>query len=434
MQKENQKQQQELEDASAQEKELQCHQSVYTQQYYENRGRLPPKSEDEVDYEDNDELFNPKPRPHLVADFDQDLDNESGSPIRMFFPTALRNVSVRTQSPPRTVRKSASKAPVAKLGNLPTPPSTQQSSVRDIEKLPATQQTPATTTPEAPELPQQSHEAGLEEQLQLRQLELIPSESGKLLRDYHGKSKKLLRRAIQTYEATVLAACLCPDSELQSSWVNGIWAEEMAALPEDEAEYELMDEVEYYLDQWSTGSCKPKNLDEDVLAPIWVKHMSQVKEEYAGIGLEWLEKPVKMSKEDQKRATEELCDLRIPESDDENEGSEDESDRETDMSSPNASALELDTNDNGTEGQGIACDNAHGPGSNGLELEKGDNLVEQNMGDVDVVPANSDSGSLTTGDTPGSSAAVVEENVQAVPKHAEVQKALKKTKKQATQV
>ncbi|KAE9388321.1 hypothetical protein BT96DRAFT_1004288 [Gymnopus androsaceus JB14] len=400
--------------------------------------------------------------------------------------------------------------------------------------------TPATTTPEAPELPQQPHEAGLKEQLQLRQLELIPGES-----------------------ATVLAACLCPDSKLQSSWVNGIWAEEMAALPEDEAEYELTDElshretcvrgsswdhlvpimasiypfkqglgacikkynkklhstltlnfgfyyldpeactgymqtdiivkaVEYYLDQWSTGSRKPKNLDEDVLAPIWVKHMSRVKEweeinpdktlalqqwwykkgrqvwvffqhdihlnpifdrEYAGIGPEWLEKPVKMSKEDQKHAAEELRDLRIPKSGDENEGSEDDSDRETDISSPKASALELDTDDNGMEGQGIACDNAHGPGSDVLKLERGDNLLEQNIGDVNIVPANSDSGSLTTGDTPGSSAAVVKENVQAVPKRktrkrkageqdaileldvdAEVQKALKMTKKQATQV
>ena len=155
----------------------------------------------------------------------------------------LHNVSVRTQSPPRTVRKSTSKAPVAKLGNLPTPPSTQQSPVGNIQKVPATQQTPVTTTPEAPEPPQQPHEAGLEEQLQLRQLELIPGESGKLLRDYRGKSKKLLRRAMQSYEATVLAGCLCPDSELQSNWVNGIWSEEMAALPEGEAEYELTDEV-----------------------------------------------------------------------------------------------------------------------------------------------------------------------------------------------
>lgn len=119
---------------------------------------------------------------------------------------------------------------------LVTPPSTQQPPIQTVS---TSQQTPAPNS----KAPQQPQEVIQEEQLQLRQLEIIPGESGKLLRDYRGKSKKIIRRAIRTYEASVLAAYFCPDNEIQSNWAAGIWAEEMATLPEGEREYELTDEI-----------------------------------------------------------------------------------------------------------------------------------------------------------------------------------------------
>ncbi|KAE9393725.1 hypothetical protein BT96DRAFT_999168 [Gymnopus androsaceus JB14] len=465
-QKENQKQQQELEAAGAREKRLEQQCNVLADQYYEQHGRHPPESEDEVDDQDNDKLFDLNLTSHLDPEYGEDSENDSGSPIMTLFPTSVRTISVRTQSPPVTSSKA----------------------------------------------PQQPQEVIQEEQLQLRQLEIIPGESGKLLRDYRGKSKKIIRRAIRTYEASVLAAYFCPDNEIQSNWAAGIWAEEMATLPEGEGEYELTDEicrmfyrretrirgitwdrlipdpeartgymqteiivqgvchllfyaknaygiqsarlfspiprnfiatvftlVEYYLDQWSTGSRKPRNLDEDVLATIWIKHLERVREweeidpsktlglfgnggirkgDYAGIGSEWSEKTVRMSKEDQKRAVEELRDLRIPESGDESEHCEEKS--EVDELDSNASncgddASELDScSNNGTEEQSTVHANAGFDATSGPELET-DNEA-QNSGNVVVAPVDNPSSFSTAGDTPGSSesttAAVMEENVQ----------------------
>lgn len=103
-----------------------------------------------------------------------------------------------------------------------------------------------------------------------------------------------------------------------------------------------------------------------------------------------------MSKEDQKRAVEELRDLRIPESGDESEHCEEKS--EVDELDSNASncgddASELDScSNNGTEEQSTVHANAGFDATSGPELET-DNEA-QNSGNVVVAPVDNPSSNV----------------------------------------
>lgn len=79
----------------AREKRLEQQCSVLADQYYEQHGRHPPESEDEVDDQDNDELFDLNLTSHLDPEYGEDSENDSGSPIMTLFPTSVRFYSCK---------------------------------------------------------------------------------------------------------------------------------------------------------------------------------------------------------------------------------------------------------------------------------------------------------------------------------------------------
>lgn len=169
----------------------------------------------------------------------------------------IRTVNTITQSPLRTVRKSTSKAPITvniqphatsspQVQPLPTPPATQQPAVPTslTQSLSTPVRNPVGPHPADPG-PVATSPPDSQNEPQSRALQKLPGTTGKRLNDYVGLSRKIIKKALFHYEASVIALSLCPDSDFQALWIQSAWSWNMSImLPLDELPFELSEEIE----------------------------------------------------------------------------------------------------------------------------------------------------------------------------------------------
>ncbi|KAJ3766515.1 hypothetical protein FB446DRAFT_794028 [Lentinula raphanica] len=251
LQKQLEKQQEELDASNRREKKLQRHRLQYEEDYYTEKGREAPESENE---ESDDSLA----QRHLPSQHAQSDDSfRSPTPTRKSFPTSVRVVKVVTASPPRTVQKSTSRAAISVL-NAQQPSELAPRSSSSPAPLSGTCSTPRSPrSPMSPMLPTTPTTADvgnskipadpLEEQehCESRCLQLREGQQGDRLSHYAGKSKLLIRKALKKYEGVVMAFDMQPtaDANTREEWANLIWSELMSEIDEGELPFKLSDEV-----------------------------------------------------------------------------------------------------------------------------------------------------------------------------------------------
>ncbi|KAJ3817969.1 hypothetical protein F5880DRAFT_1617797 [Lentinula raphanica] len=243
LQKENQKQKQELEASNKRERKLQEHRRNYEEDYYTEKGREAPESEDE-------ELDGSLAQDQ--SQHDQSDDSlRSPSPMRKSFPTSVNVVNVITASPPQTIRKSTSRAAISILNTQR--PSEGASSGSSGNSAPPTV---ARGTPASPMTPTIAVDSGNgetpadtppveQEYPDHRRLQLREGQQGDRLSHYVGQSKLLVRKALKRYEGAVMSYDMQPTAEVNTreEWADLIWSKLMEELDEGDLPFRLSNEV-----------------------------------------------------------------------------------------------------------------------------------------------------------------------------------------------